>query len=371
MKLAIVRQKYRADGGAERFISRALEGLNSEDLDVTIITREWNDGGQHQSLICNPSKGLSRVSREQNFSHAVQSLLSQHHFDLVQSHERVPGCSIYRAGDGVHAEWLGQRRRILSPLKRGLQSISSYHRFVCRNEREMFEDPRLQAVICNSDMVRKEIRARFAIDPKKLHLIYNGVNTEDFTPALKETHRATQRAKLGIREQDTVAIYVGSGFERKGLKGAIHAIAKGSSCAQLLVVGTDKNIKHYQAYAKQLDAAERVHWLGVQQDVKPWYAAADLLLLPTLYDPFPNVVFEAMACGLAIITSTKCGGAELTDNNGLVRDALDYTGLSDAVKQLDDIETCARLGQRSREKAEAMDAKDMVKNLINLYQQLI
>jgi len=371
MKLAIVRQKYRADGGAERFISRALEGLGETDLDTTIITREWNDGGRHQVLICNPPKGMSRVSREKNFSSAIQQLLNTHQFDLVQSHERVPGCSIYRAGDGVHAEWLAQRQRVLSPLKKRLQSLSPYHRFVCRNEKLMFEDPRLQAVICNSDMVRQEISQRFDIAPDKLHLIYNGVNTEAFTPLLKEQYREKQRATLGIKPQTTVAIYVGSGFERKGLKGAIYAIANGSNSAHLIVVGSDKHSKHYQAYARRLGVTERIHWLGVQQDVKPWYGAADLLLLPTLYDPFPNVVFEAMACGLAIVTSSKCGGAELTDNNGIVCDALDYDALASAIRTLDDTEKCQQMGHLSRKKAETMDQKDMVQKLIALYQQLI
>jgi len=371
MKLAIVRQKYRSDGGAERFISGALAGLAATDLSTTIIAREWNDGGQHQVLICNPPKGIGRVNRERNFSAAIQKLLSEHDFDLVQSHERVTGCSIYRAGDGVHAEWLTQRRRTLSPLKRLLQSISPYHRFVCENEREMFEDSRLQAVICNSAMVRQEIAQRFDIDAKKLHLIYNGVDTDVFTPELRVLHRDKQRTALGICEQDTVAIYVGSGFERKGLKGAIYAIAKGSSTARLLVIGTDKKTKHYQRYAQQLGVAERIHWLGVQQDVKPWYGAADLLLFPTLYDPFPNVVFEAMACGLAIVTSRKCGGAELTDNNGIVCDALDYDALAAAIGSLDDTEKCRQLGIASREKAETMKQQDMVKKLMNLYQQLI
>ena len=46
----------------------------------------------------------------------------------------------------------------------------------------MFESPRLRAVICNSEMVKNEVVSNFAIDPAKLHVIYNGVDLEVFHP---------------------------------------------------------------------------------------------------------------------------------------------------------------------------------------------
>lgn len=113
-RLALVRQKYRPDGGAERFVSRALEALDSSHLQLNVITREWQGPVKPdwQIHICNPRK-WGRISRERGFANAARALWQRESFDLVQSHERIPGCDLYRAGDGVHRRWLQQRSRIL------------------------------------------------------------------------------------------------------------------------------------------------------------------------------------------------------------------------------------------------------------------
>ncbi len=371
-RLAIIRQKYRPDGGAERFISRALENLSRHDLDISIITRQWTDSSDYNIITCNPSK-WGRISREKRFAVEACRLVSEHSFDLVQSHERLTCCDIFRAGDGVHRVWLNQRKRILSPFRAKWLELSPYHRYVCNAEHRMFSSPRLQAVICNSAMVKQEIQDLFGLPPEKLHIIYNGINTQSFHPGLRRQYREVSRMKLGIPDTSVTAIFVGSGFERKGLTGALHAIARGPAETRLVVVGTDKHQSAYQQIANKLGIADRVYWLGVQQDVKPWYAAADFLLLPTLYDPFPNVIFEAMACGLPIVTSTKCGGAELITEgrNGYVCDALNYEGLSLAVRNLDSVDACKSLGLESRNIVTNYEQQDMIERLIQLYSSLL
>jgi hypothetical protein len=74
----------------------------------------------------------------------------------------------------------------------------------------------------------------------------------------------------------------------------------------------------------------------MQSETLPFYQMADGLLLPTLYDPFPNVILEAMACGLPVITTTGCGGAEfiVQGSNGYVCDALDIPALQESVNAL-------------------------------------
>ena len=117
MKLAIVRQKYTPFGGAERFVERALVALKSKNVDVSIIAREWQGdaAGDIQGVRVNPFY-LGRTWRDAGFAHAVQRLIAAGRFDLVQSHERIPGCDIYRAGDGVHATWLEFRNKPLDRL---------------------------------------------------------------------------------------------------------------------------------------------------------------------------------------------------------------------------------------------------------------
>ncbi|WP_097458961.1 glycosyltransferase family 4 protein [Mangrovitalea sediminis] len=371
LRVAIIRQSYRPDGGAERFVSRAMEALSEQNIELTVIAREWSGTGSFQTLLCNPSyKG--RVAREQGFSEAVCALLKEHEFDLVQSHERVPCGDIYRAGDGVHREWLRQRSRVQGALKNWLQSRSGFHRYVLKAERAVFENPELKAVICNSQMVRDEILQNFQIPSERIHVIYNGVDLARFHPDCR-SQREVMRRKHGADETTPVMLFVGSGFERKGLASAIRAVAGANKGVHLWVVGKDKHQPRYERLARRLGIQKQVHFLGVQQDVRPFYGAADAFLFPTLYDPFPNVVLEAMACGLPVITSNKCGGAEYVQEgkNGMVADALDIPSLSGAVVVLADQERARVMGDVARSSVMTLDISAMAQQLIQLYRNLL
>ena len=333
-RLAIVRQKYRPDGGAERFVSRALEALEQQDLDLNVITREWQgDANPNWHIhLCNPMK-FGRISRERGFADAARALWQKERFDLVQSHERIPGCDIYRAGDGVHRRWLLQRARLLPEWRRKWLFSNRYHRYVMCAERAMYAAPELKAVICNAEMIKQEIIDDFGVPADKITVIYNAIDNQKFLPANAE-QRQQLRQQYQIPQQAHCLIFVGSGFERKGLAAAIRAVAATDS--YLLVVGKDKAEKRYQALAQSLGCSERVRFMGVQKQTLPFYQAADALLLPTLYDPFPNVILEAMSCGLPVITSTTCGGAEFITQgqNGFVTDALDVPALIEAITAL-------------------------------------
>ncbi|MBI3897127.1 MAG: glycosyltransferase family 4 protein [Gammaproteobacteria bacterium] len=371
LSLAIVRQRYTDDGGAERFVARALESLRQQGVGVTLIARKWRGTPGYETLTCNPFY-LGRCWRDWSFAHAVRRLTATRQFDLVQSHERIYGCDIYRAGDGVHREWLNLRALTVSPVGRLLNEINPYHRYVLSAECRMFQSAQLRAVICNSAMVRQEIVRHFGVPVEKLHVIRNGVDTDAFHPRLKQ-QRAEVRARCGIPESATLFLFVGSGFERKGLARALQALARLPDSCRLLVVGRDKSGKHYERQAQTLGIAGRVQFLGVQSDVKPYYGAADALTLPTLYDPFPNVVVEAMASGLPVITSTKCGAAELITPrvNGYVADALDVAQLTEHMRAVAAMIDRAPMAQAARAAVEGLTLESMSRLLIDLYGSLL
>lgn len=370
-RLALVRQKYRPDGGAERFVAGALEALDQHDLELNVITRQWLGPVKPEwnVHICDPWK-FGRISRERGFARAARKLWQQENFDLVQSHERIPGCTLYRAGDGVHRRWLTQRARVLPDWKAKLLFADRYHRYVMGAEREMYAAPELKGVICNAEMIKREIIEDFGVPAEKIHVIYNAVNSQRFCPPDPQ-QLAQLRQHRNLPAQATCLIYVGSGFERKGLDAAIRAVA--GTDRHLLVVGKDKDEKRYHGLAKTLHCEDRIHFCGMQSDTLPFYQMADGLLLPTLYDPFPNVILEAMACGLPVITTPTCGGAEFITNghNGFVCDALDVAALQQAVMALPPRALGSAEGRHARERILGCNAEQLSSQLISLYRQLV
>lgn len=370
-RLAIVRQKYRPDGGAERFVSRALEALSAHDMELNVITRQWQ--GEHQNNwhihICDPIK-LGRISREKGFADAARALWQRENFDIVQSHERIAGCDIYRAGDGVHRRWLMQRARILPAWRGKWLFLDRYHRYVMQAERAMYQAPELKAVICNAEMVKREIIEDFSIPANKIHVIYNAIDSSRFVPANEEL-RVKLRDELSIPQSAVTLVFVGSGFERKGLASAIKAIA--NTDRFLVVVGQDKAEKSYRELAQSLGCQNRIRFMGMQKNTLPFYQTADGLLLPTLYDPFPNVILEAMACGLPVITSPTCGGAEFitTGQNGYVCDALNIPQLSEAVMAIPSRFVDEKMGGYARERVRDATPEKLSQQLISLYQNIL
>ena len=183
-------------------------------------------------------------------------------------------------------------------------------------------------------MVKDEIASRFGTPDEKLRVIYNAVDTVKFSPDLRGVHRSTVRQSIGCPADVPLLLFVGSGFERKGLAAFLSALATLPRECHGVVVGADKKLTAYRSFAEQNGLSGRVHFTGGVNDVRPYYAAADTFVLPTLYDPFPNAVLEAMACGLPVVTSTKCGAAEFIENGkqGFVCDALDRAGIAQAMQ---------------------------------------
>jgi len=371
LRLAVVRQRYNPHGGAERFVERAFGALAASGTDVTIIARSWEAGGTAKVQVVDPFH-IGRLWRDAGFARAARQAWRAGRFDLVQSHERIPGCEIYRAGDGVHRQWLANRSVYASAAARLGFALSPYHHYVCAAERRMFEHPALRAVICNSSMVRAEILSHFRVDAEKLHVIYNGVDTGYFHPRERAAHRDRERERLGVTDGETLLAFVGSGFARKGLDTVIQAMSASRARLRLAVIGRDRELPRFVAAARDAGLAERVAFVGGVADVRPFYAAADALVLPTHYDPFPNVVPEALAMGLPAIVSDQCGAAEVIAEgvSGYVRRAGDVPGLAQALDALASIADRAPLEAAARAAAERLSLEAMTGQLLALYARL-
>ena len=222
-------------------------------------------------------------------------------------------------------------------------------------------------------MVKEEIQRAFRVAAEKLHVVYNGVDLAHFHPQHRAALRGEGRAALGCQPRDTVFLFVGSGFFRKGLAAAIAALARcGSKSLWLAVVGKDGDQARFEDQARAAGVADRVMFLGAREDVRPFYAAADCLILPSRYDPFPNTALEAMAMGLPAIVSDRCGAAEIIEPgaNGWVCRPDDVEGLAALMAAADRSMRDERAAAGARATAERFGLEAMAARLADLYRSL-
>jgi UDP-glucose:(heptosyl)LPS alpha-1,3-glucosyltransferase len=359
LRIAVVRQRYNAFGGAERFTARMLTALDRANVEPTLITRSADGWGARRAIAADPFH-LGSLWRDASFARAARRAWENGSFDLVQSHERIAGCDIYRAGDGVHAEWLEVSGALRGP----------YHRYVCAAERRMFAHPDLKAVVCNSAMVRGEIERRFAVAPQKLQVIPGGVDLDYFHPRHRAALRAAGRAELGAAAADFVFLFVGSGFWRKGLDAAIAAMARCAGARFLLAVaGRDRQAARYARQAHDAGLGERVRLLGGRAEVRSLYAAADCFLLPTRYDPLPGAALEALAMGVPAIVGRRSGAAELVrqGESGWIGDPGDIGGLAQLMQAAAQAAGKSGAAEAARDAVKSCGIDDMTRKLLELY----
>lgn len=338
--VALVFKQLRASGGAEKMAGLLLDTFRAHDVRLSVVARNCTGTPEGFEFRRVNSPKLGRLGRVSGFARAACRALAQMDADLVLSQEIVPCCHVYRAAGGAHAEWMRRRRRVRGPVKRFWDSVDPYQRSKLQLERAVFESGHLRAVICNSAMVRDDILRHYRIVPERLHVIENAVDIAFYRrPSDIESHRGRIREALDIPADSFVWLFVGSGFERKGLGAALRALAR-RSAGCLVVVGRDHRHRHYKRLANRMRVAHRVHFIGRQDDVRPYYWAADALIHPALYEPYGLVVLEAMAAGLPVLASHQCGAAQslIRDGeNGYCRDALDIGGWAETMVRLESV----------------------------------
>ena len=119
-------------------------------------------------------------------------------------------------------------------------------------------------------------------------------------------------------EQGRVALFVGRGFRRKGLKTAVTAFRRVATLDdRMVVVGEDGGSWAARPLLQTLLGRQLV-WMGRVADLSQWLVGADALLLPTRYDPAANVTLEAMACGVPPVTTQRDGNHEIVPHSSLV-----------------------------------------------------
>jgi UDP-glucose:(heptosyl)LPS alpha-1,3-glucosyltransferase len=320
LNIGFVRRGFSPTGGAEAYLRRVASALVAAGHEATLFTtQDW------------PEKewGLGRIMRVGGespiaFADELERLDPRKHCDLLLSLERTWRCDFFRAGDGVHQAWLDRKAQFETKLKKIVRRFNRKHEAILRLEKSLLGNGGARRVIANSAMVRDEIVRYYGFAEDAIDLIRNGVRVSDFGPAPRK--RAAARAQLRIGSNEVAVLFLGSGWERKGLRFAIAAMEKlRHQGMRLLVAGRGKPRKY---------RAKCVTFLGEIEDVRLPLAAGDIFILPTVYDPFSNASLEAMAAGLPVITTRANGCSEIIEPkvHGSIVDRPDAVeALSDAL----------------------------------------
>ena len=344
MKIGVIRQRYTAIGGAERYLDGLIRELIARGHEVHVFANSWQSGTEGFTFHRVPMVRGSSFLKALSFAAASRRVVGRVHCDRVFSMERTLKQDVYRAGDGCHREWLGQRARFNSPLRQLSIAINPFHATMLSLERRMFTAEATGRIIANSNRGKREIVDHYGYPADRIHVIHNGVDCERFRPPAERT--PAQRVRL---------LFVGTGFERKGLGFAIQALSRLPAHVELKVIGKG-DIARYRRMAAAAAVANRVEFLGKDHDMPSIYQGAEVLVHPAIYEPFANVCMEAMACGLPVVTSRINGVSEVIAsgrNGAIIEKPEDIEALAAAIRSFLDEKIRRAAGVFARKTAEA------------------
>ena len=328
IRIAFVRRGYSRSGGAEAYLKRLAEGVVKAGHDVQLVTtKAWPEDQW-------PFGSIKRLAASTviGFADELEQIRLKLDCDVLFSLERVWSCDIYRAGDGVHRAWLARRRKFELPLKQFVRGASRKHRDLLELEECLFAKQKAGRVIAASQMVVNEITGLYRYPADKIDVVRTGVPLDRFRfdPALRER----SRANLKLKQDQIVLLFAGSGWERKGLMFAIEAMALCKKQNMRLVIAGRGDARPYKTTRLRFWREDPVQFLGEVADLMPVYAAVDMFILPTIYDPFSNACLEALASGLPVITTRSNGFSEIIEDgvHGSILDGPgNLVGLRDAI----------------------------------------
>jgi len=317
VKLAFVHRRFGVDGGTERFLESLTRRLGQRGHAIDV----W-------SAQVDPRFARTRVARFRKLLAGGRGLMKDlllflaarlqvkaKRYDAVLHLGRTGPRDVYRAGGGCHRTWFGL---LLEQASTGWQrlrlKLSPAHRFRLWHERRALTSP--ARFVVPSQAAREDLRRAYGELADKVEVVHNGVDLDRFHPRTRQLFFEEERAKLGLRPEELVLLFVGSDFWRKGLDTLLRATARLERAGEaddlrVLVLGADRRQPTYAALAGELGIRDRVTFARHHDAPEKVYATADLLALPTRHDPFANVTLEALACGLPVITTVVNGATEV------------------------------------------------------------
>lgn len=216
--------------------------------------------------------------------------------EIYISTNLISTADIYIASDGV--------RQLYEKTKKfWYLSFKNFINF--RLEKKCLQNAKL--IITQSQMVKRQIIDNFDIREKNISVIPNGIN---LPKSVQKAEAKTEFCdKFGFDIEIPIILFVANDFEKEGLEAFLKILSQLTNKYNAIVIGDDIELNKYKNLAKKLGVS--VAFMGEQRNISKFYEASDLFLYPVVYEPFGNVVLEAMSYGCAVVTTAQCGASEL------------------------------------------------------------
>ncbi|ORT51859.1 group 1 glycosyl transferase [Vibrio sp. qd031] len=325
MKIALVHLRHAYSGGVELYLNKLAAYMAEKGEDVTIICRSHDKRPPHPKVKFVKLKGLSigKTHRLWRFAKDVEQHVKHSDYDLVYGLAHAWTHDVLRIGAGTsfhQSKALGRKMRFKDKVNNAI-------------ERKAMTPGAYQHVICNSEKSAGEIKELHHVPDDKITVIHNFVDTTHFDSQRVKTEAEALKNELMLNDDLPIFLFLGTGYDRKGLKPTLEAFSKLDYEARLIVVGRESREQDYINYAKQLGIADSCMFLGERRQPELFFSIADCYVLPTKYEPFGFTVIEALSCGIPVITTQQCGAKEVltADVSTIVSSHEDISGLVEAM----------------------------------------
>jgi UDP-glucose:(heptosyl)LPS alpha-1,3-glucosyltransferase len=331
MNIAIVLMKYNPFGGYERQAAILAEALADRGDMVTVFANEWTGEG-HGRIRFQRVPMIKWTSWLKVLSFALMSrrylLSKKENFDAIIAFDRTLIMDIYRAGNACHKEWMAFRRRNGRLYDLVSMTFNPLHTVINKIEGHIFSSIQKRGgkIVVLSITGKEQIKRHYPVDEDRFAIIPPCINFKKHDSTKILNYREETRKRLGIEDDTLLLLHMGSGFRIKGLSSTIESlsilITKGVK-SELIVAGADRTgSRKCREFCKKLGVEKYVHFLGGVKDVERIYAAADIFVMPSLFETFGVSVVEALSFGLPVIIGRGAGVSHLIEreNAGMVID---------------------------------------------------
>jgi UDP-glucose:(heptosyl)LPS alpha-1,3-glucosyltransferase len=351
MKIAIAIESFDPHaGGLERSTAQIAQELAGRGHTVTVLAGGCRDTGSLPGVTIHAMARRKRSSAVRLFRlhRWVRQQLEDGGFDATLSMTTAVPAAVLQPRGGTVRETL-QRNIAMRPtaIARGAKRLglllSPKHQLLLRLERRALNDPRLVKVAAVSRYVTEQLQRHYSLAHEKIELIPNAAVMPRVSDEQRAAWRKRIRESFGIPDDVTVYLFAAVNPRLKGFEPLMRALAllkdRGDP-AVVLLAGDFWH--HHNRYAARLGVRDRVRFVRHTRRIQALYAAADVTVHPTFYDPASKVVIESLMMGVPAISTAYNGASDLIGPAGkpsrgrVIQNPADPKALADAMRALAD-----------------------------------